>query len=102
METEVSTKTLTEINVDSGTFSITCFSDLNDDGTTHPSIFKSQLPNERMTIDNVDFVEGELALSYKGDTVGEMTEGVLTIEPADGDNVNNYSVQNQELIYTKQ
>lgn len=101
METEVSVKTLTEVNRDSGTFSITCFSDMTASGTTYPSIFKSELPQERKTIDNVNFKEGELALSYKGDTVGSMTEGVLTIQPESGDDADNYSIQNQNLIYTE-
>lgn len=98
-EVEVSVKTVAEVNNKTGDFTITCFSDRNEDGSTTPSIFKSHLPTTPMTIDNVSVKEGELALSYTGDTVGKLVEGELIVEPYE-DDAERYSVQNQNLIYT--
>lgn len=99
METEVSVKVIAEVKRDNNSFKITCFSDINADGTMNPSIFKSQIPQERLTVDNVNVKEGELALSYKGGEGGTLNEGVLTIQPADEDDANKYRVENENLVY---
>lgn len=99
METEVSVKVIAEVKRDENSFKITCFSDMNSDGSTNPSIFKSQIPQERLTVDNVNVKEGELALSYKGGNGGTLNEGILTIEPAQEDDPNKYSVDNENLVY---
>lgn len=101
IEVEVSIKTVAEVDNNTGNFLITCFSDKNEDGTTVPSIFKSHLPNSHMTIDNVEVKEGELALSYEGDGVGELVNGELVITPYE-DDANKYSIQDQNLIYTEE
>lgn len=100
-EQEVSVKVITEVRRDFGSFRITCFSDATPWGDTNPSIFKSQVPQERMTIDNVDVKEGELALSYKGGSGGQLEEGDLIISPAENDDPNNYSIQEDRLIYER-
>ena len=100
-EQEVSVKVITEVRRDAGSFRITCFSDITPWGDTNPSIFKSQVPQERMTIDNVNVKEGELALSYKGGSGGQLEEGDLIISPAENDDPNNYSIQEDRLIYER-
>ena len=100
-EQEVSVKVIAEVRRDFGSFRITCFSDVTPWGDTNPSIFKSQIPQERMTIDNVDVKEGELALSYKGGSGGQLEEGDLIISPAENDDVNNYNIQEDRLIYER-
>lgn len=98
-ETEVSVKTVTEIAKDTGRFEINCFADMLEDGTTRPSIFQAQIPDKEKVIDNVEVKEGELALSYKGKTVGELNkDGELIVEP-DNDDPNKYSVEDQNLKY---
>ena len=99
METEVSVKVIAEVKRDKNSFKITCFSDMNSDGSTNPSIFKSQIPQERLTVDNVNVKEGELSLSYKGGNGGTLNEGIFTIEPAQEDDPNKYSVDNENLVY---
>lgn len=100
-EQQLSVKVITEVSKNSGNFTIHCFSDMLEDGTTRPSVFKAQLPTEPKIIDNVDVKEGELALTYKGETVGELNvNGELIIHP-DNDDANKYSVQNQDLIYNE-
>ena len=53
-------------------FLINCFADMNADGSTTPDLFKSQVLDKPMEIDNVDGKEGELMLSYVGNKVGEL------------------------------
>ena len=100
-EQEVSVKVTTEISKASGDFLIHCFSDENEDGTTRPSIFKSQVPIETKIVDNVEVKEGELALSYKGGDCGELNpDGELIIYPED-DDADRYEIQDQNLMYNE-
>ena len=62
---ETHIKTVTEVSKNSGDFTIHCFSDKKADGTTTPSVFKAQILQEPMEIDNVSGKEGELMLSYE-------------------------------------
>lgn len=101
MKTETSVKTTTVVDVETNVFSISCFADMNSDGTTVPSIFKSNVLSSNKIIDNVTGTEGELMLTYSGDTVGELNDnGELIINP-DNDTVNNYIKQNENLIYDR-
>lgn len=100
MRTEVSTKTISEVEKPTGVFLISCFSDMNADGTTTPSIFKAQVLSSPKIIDNINGKEGELMLSYEGDTLSEVNEkGELVIETPNYD-ANKYSKVNENLIYT--
>ena len=63
MRTQVSVKTITEVEQSSGLFIINCFSDMNEDGSTTPSVYKSQVLDKTMVIDNTAGKEGELMLS---------------------------------------
>lgn len=99
MRTEVSVKTIAEVEIDSGEFIISCFSDMNDDGSKTPSIYKSNVLDSEKIIDNVYGKEGELMLSYSGDTVGEINdEGNLIISPYE-DDANKYNKQDDNLTY---
>lgn len=102
MRYDVSTKTITEVEQDSGLFNIHCFSDMNEDGTTTPSIYKSQILDKRMIIDNESGVEGELMLSHIGESVGELNKknGELTIRP-EGDDAEKYDKEDENLIYNE-
>jgi len=101
MKTEVSVKTITEVEKESGIFLISCFSDMNDDGSTTPVIFKSQVLDKSMEIDNVYGQEGELMLSHSGDKVGNInSEGELILE-VENDDVNKYNKENENLTYNE-
>ena len=79
-------KTITEVSKKTGEFVIHCFSDMKDDGSVTPTLFKSQVLQETKIVDNVEGKEGELLLSYTGDgNVGSLTDGILRIEPQDDD-----------------
>lgn len=99
MKTEASTKTITEVEKISGTFLINCFADMNADGSTTPDLFKSQVLDKPMEIDNVDGKEGELMLSYVGDKVGELNENGELIIELENDDVNKYNKVDENLMY---
>lgn len=101
MRTQVSVKTITEVEPSSGLFLINCFSDMNDDGSTTPSIYKSQVLEKPMIVDNTSGKEGELLLSYSGNTVGNINiDGELVIEP-EGDDANKYEKEQENLTYNE-
>lgn len=99
MDTQVSVKTITEVEKSSGLFTICCFSDMNEDGTFTPSIYKSQVLEKQMIIDNTSGKEGDLMLSHSGDTVGDINNlGELVIEP-ENDYADKYEKENENLTY---
>lgn len=101
MRTQVSVKTITEVEQSSGLFLINCFSDMNDDGSTTPSIYKSQVLEKPMIVDNTSGKEGELLLSHSGETVGSINnDGELIIEP-EGDDANRYVKEQENLTYNE-
>lgn len=101
MRTQVSVKTITEVEQSSGLFLINCFSDMNDDGSTTPSIYKSQVLEKPMIVDNTSGKEGELLLSHSGETVGSINnDGELIIEP-EGDDTNRYVKEQENLTYNE-
>lgn len=101
MRTQVSVKTITEVEQSSGLFLIDCFSDMNDDGSTTPSIYKSQVLEKPMIVDNTSGKEGELLLSHSGETVGSInSDGELIIEP-EGDDANRYVKEQENLTYNE-
>lgn len=98
MRTEVSVKTRTEVDKN-GDFLVSCFSDMNEDGTTTPVLFKSEVLSAPKIIDNVNGKEGELMLSYVGDKVGEIDGNGNLIVDVENDDVNKYNKQNENLTY---
>lgn len=99
MKTEVSVKTTTEVDLQTGDFIVSCFADMNEDKSKTPSVYKSKVLDNTKTIDNVSGKEGELMLTYSGDTVGEINDdGELVINP-DGDDANKYNKQDENLTY---
>lgn len=102
--TDVHVKVITEVKTKAGTFSIHCFSDRNIDDSTTPTLFKSQILQEPTIVDNIEGKEGELIMSFgEGKSVGELTDGVLTIDPV-GDTPSKYSrggADDTDLIYTE-
>jgi len=98
MRTEVSVKTRTEVDKN-GDFLVSCFSDMNEDGTTTPVLFKSEVLSAPKIIDNVNGKEGELMLSYVGDKVGEIDSNGDLILDVENDDVNKYNKQNENLTY---
>lgn len=98
MRTEVSVKTRTEVDKN-GDFLVSCFSDMNEDGTTTPVLFKSEVLSAPKIIDNVNGKEGELMLSYVGDKVGEIDSNGDLILDIENDDVNKYNKQNENLTY---
>ena len=98
MRTEVSVKTRTEVDKN-GDFLVSCFSDMNEDGTTTPVLFKSEVLSDPKIIDNTKGKEGELMLSYVGDKVGEIDNNGNLILDVENDDVNKYNKQNENLTY---
>ena len=98
MRTEVSVKTRTEVDKN-GDFLVSCFSDMNEDGTTTPVLFKSEVLSAPKIIDNVNGKEGELMLSYVGYKVGEIDSNGDLILDVENDDVNKYNKQNENLTY---
>lgn len=98
MRTEVSVKTRTEVDKN-GDFLVSCFSDMNEDGTTTPVLFKSEVLSAPKIIDNTKGKEGELMLSYVGDKVGEIDGNGNLILGVENDDVNKYNKQNENLTY---
>ena len=98
MRTEVSVKTRTEVDKN-GDFLVSCFSDMNEDGTTTPVLFKSEVLSAPKIIDNVNGKEGELMLSYVGYKVGEIDSNGDLILDVENDDVNRYNKQNENLTY---
>ena len=98
MKTEVSVKTRTEVDKN-GDFLVSCFSDMNEDGTTTPVLFKSEVLSDPKIIDNTKGKEGELMLSYVGDKVGEIDNNGNLILDVENDDVNKYNKQNENLTY---
>lgn len=98
MRTEVSVKTRTEVDKN-GDFLVSCFSDMNEDGTTTPVLFKSEVLSSPKTIDNTKGKEGELMLSCVGDKVGEIDGNGNLILEVENDKINRYIKQNENLIY---
>ena len=83
---ETHIKTVTEVSKNSGDFTIHCFSDKKADGTTTPSVFKAQILQEPMEIDNVSGKEGELIIDPDNDDVNKYNRG---------------GTDNTDLIYTE-
>ena len=101
MRTQVSVKTITEVEQGTGVFLISCFSDMNADGSTTPTIYKSQVLDSEKIIDNTSGKEGELMLSHRGSTVGEINvDGELVIN-IEGDNADKYEKEQENLIYNE-
>lgn len=98
MRTEVSVKTRTEVDKN-GDFLVSCFSDMNEDGTTTPVLFKSEVLSAPKIIDNTKGKEGELMLSYVGDKVGKINDDGNLILDVENDDVNKYNKQNENLTY---
>lgn len=99
--TEVSVITTAEVDKNSGNFTISCFSNMNEDGTITPTIYKSDVVETPKIVNNVVGKEGELLMSYSGNTVGEINnEGELVLEP-DGDDANKYNKQDENLMYER-
>ena len=72
---------------------------MNADGSTTPDLFKSQVLDKPMEIDNVDGKEGELMLSYVGNKVGELNENGELIIELENDDVNKYNKVDENLMY---
>lgn len=98
MRTEVSVKTRTEVDKN-GDFLVSCFSDMNEDGTTTPVLFKSEVLSAPKIIDNTKGKEGELMLSYVGEEIGEIDGNGNLILDVENDDVNKYNKQNENLTY---
>ena len=101
MNTNVSIKTISEVNKQDNTFIINCFADTNSDDTKTPVLFKSIVAAKTSIIDGVKVLEGQLSLSfYPLESVqaqlNDKGELNVTIQ---GDDENAYHIQNPDLIY---
>lgn len=101
-ETIVNLNTRTVVDKTTNNFTINIDSSMNIDGTITPSIFKCDVIDKLSIIDNKECKEGELAMSYNGDNVGEINKyGCLIINPSD-DDANKYlrgGTDDTDLLY---
>lgn len=96
----ITVKTTSEVKVSDGSFVINSFFDENSDGTKNPSIFKSRVLSEKMEIDNVDGDGGDLVMSFGDNADANLSDnGSLNILPNSEDNADNYSKQDENIIY---
>lgn len=100
--TQVHVKTITEVTKSTGMFFIRSFSDRNGDGSTTPSIFKSQVLSEVKIIDNVYGKEGELMISSYSERIGKLENGELTLDVSNDDvqRYNRGGTDNIDLTHT--
>lgn len=102
MKTEVSVKTTTEVEIKSGVFLISSFSDMNEDGSITPVVFKSRVLDKSMKIDNQNGKEGELLLSFKNtEEVGEINNSGELILDIENDRLNRYHINDEDLMYNQ-
>lgn len=100
MVTEISTKTLTQVDKTGGTISSVCFYDINANMNDNPSIYHSDVLSDEKEIDGVSGIEGELIISHDS-TKSEVelnNDGDLSIS-VEGDLESNYQVVNENLEY---
>lgn len=99
MITNTPTRTIAEVDTRTGDFEITCFAAMNDDGTMTPYVYKSRVLDKPMVIDNSSGKEGDLLLSYDGNTTTVLeSSGDLILTPDDKDG-GEYSVKDSDLNY---
>lgn len=97
----VSVKTLTETSGSKAT--ITCFSDMDENGSTTPSLVKAEVLKEVKEVNAVPGKEGELIISGDEENFGELNDKGELILDLENDNVDNYSLNNKgELEYNEQ
>lgn len=96
----VSIKTITELDKKNGNFLITSFSDLNEDGSRTPTIFRAKILETSLEIDGEPGKEGELLISHDNEKVGEINKNSELILETEKDNVDKYSLDRENLIYT--
>ena len=102
--TQVHVKTVTEVTKSTGMFTIRSISDRKGDGSTTPSILKSEVLREVKIIDTVDGKEGELMISYDSERVGKLDKNVELILDVSNDDTQRYSRGGDDdayLIYTE-
>lgn len=103
MITTVPTKTITKV-LDEGAenLSINCFASMNDDGTTFPEIYDSEVLGEDLSINDVHGLEGELLITSENTDAANIEEGDLILTTKE-DDAERYSVNdNGDLIYEEQ
>lgn len=96
MRKEITAKTTTEIEQESGLFLI---SSIPEEGNETPAITKSRVLDKPKTIDGTSGEEGELMITHSGSKVGNINvDGELVID-VDGDDSNKYNKENEDLTY---
>ena len=89
----VSVKTLTETSGSKVT--ITCFSDMDENGSTTPSLVKAEVLKEVKEVNAVPGKEGELIISGDEENFGELNDKGELILDLENDNIDNYSLNNK-------
>lgn len=84
---------------DNGSVKITCFNNLGEDGTANSSIYATKIAEDRIIIDGVRGVQGELfVLHNEGISVNMNEDGELNVHTND-DEANHYEIRDQNLNY---
>lgn len=98
----ISVKTISEVDVKTNSFTIFCFSDMNEDGTKNPSIYKSNVLDSEKIIDSEHGFEGDLMISRELESDAELNDAELNISVRTGDDADKYDVENEDLIYNEE
>lgn len=98
MTVECKTKTITEIK--DNKVKISCLSS-NQNDVDRPTIFRSDILKERMTLNKERGIEGELLLTHTdtNKSIGEIDKSGNLIITLNDDDVNKYRISEQDLIY---
>lgn len=98
MTVECKTKTITEIK--NNKVKISCLSS-NQNDTERPTIFRSDILEEKMTLNSKTGIEGELFLTHTDaiKSVGLINEQGDLIITLEDDDPNKYRIEGQNLIY---
>lgn len=99
MITTVPTRTITEVV--GKKFSISCFVSMNDDGTTSPEIYDANILDSDRIVNDISGKEGELLITSEYPDVAKIEEGDLILSPK-VDRADDYSKENEDLIYVEQ
>lgn len=93
----ITVKTVTIVNAKERIFQTICFSDLNELATTKPDLFRSNLLDKELIINNIKGIEGEVILNG-AENSSIQSDGDLKIS-LENDKAENYSLLGQDIKY---
>ena len=100
MENTVTTNSITIVNLQNNSFSVSCESNVNSDGSVTPILFNCFIPEKEVIVNNVKLLPGELALTSNEEVdVNISKKGELLLFSVKDDSIYKYSRNNENLVY---